>query len=117
MKTEQKQQTVSLLNLIAGCMKNHKTGAAVMAWMAALDNMMKLAPRLKAAAANDNDALVSERDINDLMDMIKYLAPRKLTTATVITASLGLEFGVGHLARLRRSQLDDARMYVAKYAA
>lgn len=110
-----KKQVVKLAALLG--YKAPKTASAVMAWLDAQDEAQRIAARLKAQAANDNEAYISTHLVDQLMDMIQFMAKRKNCSAAVMQAELGILMGAGNLGRLRGSQYEEAINFVLMYQA
>jgi len=110
-----KKQVVKLAALIGYTAP--KTASAVMAWLDAQDEAQRIVARLKAEVANDNEQVISGHLVEQLNDLIRFIAKRKNCSVDVMIAELGLTMGVGHLGRLKDSQFKAALDYVLMYRA
>ncbi|MGE3770231.1 MAG: hypothetical protein AB7G06_04695 [Bdellovibrionales bacterium] len=78
---------------------------------------MKRAFFLKKNTANDNSRPISAHLLEQLSDIIAFIADRQHVGADTITTELSITFGIGSVTGLRDDQFRPALDYVLKYKA
>lgn len=86
--------------------------AGLLAFLRCFEGVEAKVARLKRQAVNDNMQYLSAHMVEQLADIIVFMAKKKGRSANVMTAQLCIAFGVGCLARLRASQFNAALDFV-----
>ena len=107
MKNDKQSQILTIANKVAGAF-GPALAQKALTYLIAQQSVYGRIAELKKLAANDNGAPISRHLVEQLADIIGFMAARKKLDVSVMTMVLADRFDITRLSDLRDDQFQDA---------